>query len=138
MLNRIGISLDEKLLAQFDDLIEEQGYSNRSGAIRDLIRDELIKKEWEHADDNEQRIAVATIVFDHNAHDLGHKLTHMQHNDHELVISTLHVHMDKVNCLEVLLLKGTAKQITTFGNALTSTNGVKMGKLILATTGENL
>ena len=138
MLNRVGISLDEKLLEQFDEMIEARGYNNRSEAIRDLIRDELIKKEWSCLDEKVQKVAVAIIVFDHNAHDLGHKLIHMQHNAHDLVISTTHVHMDAINCLEVLLLKGSASQIRKFGNNLISTNGVKMGKLILATTGENL
>lgn len=138
MLNRIGISLDEELLAQFDELIAERKYNNRSEAIRDMIREELIRKEWKDTDDEKTQVGVAIIVYDHDAHDLGHKLTHLQHNAHDLIISTTHVHMDENNCLEVLLLKGKAKDIATLGNALTSTNGVKMGKLIPATTGEGL
>jgi CopG family transcriptional regulator, nickel-responsive regulator len=138
MLNRIGISLDELLLDQFDTLIAQKGYNNRSEAIRDLIREELIKEEWKDIDDNSTRVAVAVIVYDHDSHDLGHRLTHLQHHKHDIIISTTHVHMDDVNCLEVLLLKGKVKEITEFGNALVSTNGVKMGKLILATKGDLL
>lgn len=138
MLNRVGISLDENLLNQFDELITQRGYNNRSEAIRDMIREELIKKEWSDAKSNKTQVGVAIIVYDHDAHDLSHKLMHLQHDSHDLVISTTHVHMDEKNCLEVLLLKGKAKDISNFGNALTSTNGVKMGKLIPATTGEKL
>ncbi|MBN2343467.1 MAG: nickel-responsive transcriptional regulator NikR [Deltaproteobacteria bacterium] len=138
MLNRIGISLDEELLEQFDELIAERGYNNRSEAVRDMIREELIKKEWKEADENAIQVAVAVIVYDHDSHDLSHKLTHLQHNAHDLIISTTHVHMDENNCLEVLLLKGKAKHISALGNTLTSTSGVKMGKLIPATTGERL
>ena len=138
MLNRVGISLDEDLLQQFDDLITERGYSNRSEAIRDMIREELIKKEWSDAKSNKTQVGVAIIVYDHDAHDLSHKLMHLQHDSHDLVISTTHVHMDENNCLEVLLLKGKAKDISSLGKVLTSTNGVKMGKLIPATTGERL
>lgn len=138
MLNRIGISLDEELLEQFDELINERGYNNRSEAIRDMIREELIKKDWKDTTDDKTQVGVAIIVYDHDSHDLSHKLTHLQHNAHDLVISTTHVHMDEHNCLEVLLLKGKAKDISNLGNVLTSTSGVKMGKLVPATTGERL
>ena len=135
MLSRIGVSLDEELLEQFDELIEEKGYVNRSEAIRDLIRERLVKREWENTKSRETRVAVVTIVYDHDEHDLGHKLTHIQHNRHDIIVSTMHVHMDSSNCLEVLILKGTAKEIVQLGNRLISTRGVKMGKLTLATTG---
>ena len=138
MLNRVGISLDEELLKQFDELIGQRGYSNRSEAIRDMIREELIKKEWSDAKSDKTQVGVAILVYDHDAHDLSHKLMHLQHDSHGLVISTTHVHMDENNCLEVLLLKGKAREISNFGNTLTATNGVKMGKLIPATTGEKL
>ena len=138
MLNRVGISLDEDLLTQFDELITERGYTNRSEAIRDMIREELIKKEWSDTKSTKTQVGVAILVYDHDAHDLSHKLMHLQHDSHDLVISTTHVHMDENNCLEVLLLKGKAKDISNLGKSLTSTNGVKMGKLIPATTGERL
>jgi CopG family transcriptional regulator, nickel-responsive regulator len=136
MLSRIGVSLDEELLCQFDEVIEEKGYTNRSEAMRDLIRETLVKREWESATDDKSRIAVVTIVYDHDEHELGHKLTHIQHDSHDLIISTMHVHMDERNCLEVQILKGAAADIVRLGNTLISTRGVKMGKLTLATTGD--
>ena len=138
MLSRIGISLDAELLDQFDELIESKGYVNRSEAMRDLIRELLVKKEWQSAKDDRPRIAVVTLVYNHDKHELSHKLMHIQHETHDVVISTMHVHMDAHNCLEVLILKGQAAEIVRLGNTLISTRGVKMGKLVLATTGEKL
>ena len=138
MLSRVGISLEKDLLDQFDEVIEKKGYVNRSEAIRDLIRDSLVNREWEKAKTKEDRVAVVTLVYDHHKHDLGHKLTHLQHHAHEVVISTMHVHMDERNCLEVLILKGKSADILSLGNRLISTKGVKMGKLTPATTGDNL
>ncbi len=138
MLSRIGISLDKELLDSFDKVIEEKGYENRSEAFRDLIRDVLVKREWEQADDNEERVAVVTLVYDHHKHDLGHKLTHMQHDNHSIIVSTMHVHMDEINCLEVLILKSKASAILDLGNKLISTKGVKLGRLILATEGNSI
>lgn len=138
MLSRIGISLDSELLEQFDELIESKGYGNRSEAMRDLIRDLLVKREWENARDHRPRVAVVTLVYDHDKHELSHKLTHIQHKTHDVVVSSMHVHMDAHNCLEVLILKGAAADIVRLGNTLISTRGVKMGKLVLATTGDQL
>ncbi|MCK9524035.1 MAG: nickel-responsive transcriptional regulator NikR [Proteobacteria bacterium] len=138
MLCRVGISLDDELLSQFDELIADKGYANRSEAIRDLIRESLVQREWTDPDDDTPRVAVAILVYAHDEQNLGHRLAHMQHDSHDLVISTTHVHMDATNCLEVLLLKGRASAIRRFGEALTSTVGVKMGRLILATQGEQL
>ena len=138
MLSRVGISLDDDLLAKFDEHIEEKGYNNRSEAVRDLIREALVKREWEKADDEEQRVAVVLLVYDHDERDLGHQLMHEQHHNHEIVVSTMHVHMDHTNCLEILILRGPAKDVVNMGNGLVSTRGVKFGKLILASTGESL
>jgi CopG family nickel-responsive transcriptional regulator len=130
--------MDDALLAQFDELIRERGYLNRSEAVRDLIRDQLVKREWTTTSDKKSRVAVVTLVYDHDAHDLDHKLTHLQHGSHQVIISTMHVHMDARNCLEVLILKGPASRIMALGNKLISTRGVKMGKIMLATTGDQL
>ena len=130
--------LEFALLQQFDELIREKGYLSRSEAIRDLIRGELVNKEWATTSDQKSRVAVVTLVYDHDAHDLDHKLTHLQHTSHQVIISTMHVHMDVHNCLEVLILKGPASKIMALGNKLISTRGVKMGKIVLATTGDSL
>ncbi|HET6437099.1 MAG TPA: nickel-responsive transcriptional regulator NikR [Anaeromyxobacter sp.] len=138
MLERIGISLEEGLLAQFDRLIAEKGYVNRSEAVRDLIRDPLVQREWSASEEREERVAVVTLVYDHDSSNLSHKLTHIQHENHKAVVSALHVHMDQHNCLEVLVLRGRARDVLSMGEGLLSTRGVKFGKLVPATTGQGL
>jgi len=138
MLERIGISLESELLEQFDKLIAEKGYVNRSEAIRDLIRESLVQRSWAESDGRDERVAVAALVYDHDATSLAHKLAHIQHENHKAVVSTLHVHMDAHNCLEVLVLRGRAKDVISMGEGLVSTKGVKYGKLLPATTGQDL
>lgn len=138
MLERIGISLEEDLLARFDEHIAEKGYVNRSEAIRDLIRDALVQREWVRSPDREERVAVVTLVYDHDSASLPQKLAHIQHENHRAVVSALHVHLDPHNCLEVLVLRGKASEIQSMGDGLVSTRGVKHGKVVPATTGQNL
>ena len=137
MLERIGISLEKDLLAQFDRLIDEKGYVNRSEAVRDLIRDSLVQREW--VDDAKgEKVAVVTLVYDHDSASLAQKLAHIQHGNHRAVVSALHVHLDPHNCLEVLILRGKARDVLAMGEGLVSTKGVKYGKLVPATTGQDL
>lgn len=138
MLERIGISLEDDLLAQFDRLIAAKGYVNRSEAIRDLIRDSLVQREWSESSGKEERVAVVTLVYDHDSSSLAQKLAHIQHENHKAVVSALHVHMDEHNCLEVLVLRGRARDVISMGEGLVSTKGVKYGKLVPATTGQAL
>jgi CopG family nickel-responsive transcriptional regulator len=138
MVERIGISLEVGLLGEFDRLIEEKGYENRSEAIRDLIRDSLVQREWSESSGNDERVAVVALVYDHDASSLAQKLAHIQHENHKAVVSALHVHMDAHNCLEVLVLRGRARDVISMGEGLVSTKGVKFGKLLPATTGQGL
>jgi CopG family nickel-responsive transcriptional regulator len=138
MLERIGISLEDDLLRQFDRLIAEKGYANRSEAVRDLIRGELVQREWAEAKGNEERVVVVTLVYDHDSSSLAQKLTHIQHANHLAVVSSLHVHMDSHNCLEVLVLRGRAREVLRMGESLASTRGVKFGRVVPATTGAEL
>lgn len=138
MLERIGISLDDALLAQFDLLLGEKGYVNRSEAVRDLIRDALVQREWREKAGKEERVAVVTLVYDHDSSSLAQKLAHLQHENHRAVVSALHVHLDAHNCLEVLVLRGRADEVLSMGEGLVSTKGVKHGKLVPATTGKSL
>ena len=138
MLSRVGISLENDLLDRFDELIGEKGYTNRSEAIRDLIRDELVKREWESSESEADKVAVVVLVFDHSERELGRKLTQAQHEHHHEVVSTMHIHMDDRHCLEMLVLRGRASKVIATGNRLVSTSGVKLGRLILASTGEGL
>jgi CopG family nickel-responsive transcriptional regulator len=139
MLERVGISLEDSLLAQFDRLIKRRGYANRSEAIRDLIREQMVQQEWtEHGKDRAERVAVVMLVYDHDSSSLAQKLTHIQHEHHGTVVSALHVHLDAHNCLEVLILRGGASEILSMGENLVSTKGVKFGKVMPATTGRHL
>jgi CopG family transcriptional regulator, nickel-responsive regulator len=138
MIERIGVSLEKELLSQFDRLIADKGYVNRSEAIRDLIRDALVQREWSESKGREERVAVAVLVYDHESSSLAQKLAHIQHENHRAVISALHIHMDEHNCLEVLVLRGSASEVVGMGEGLVSTKGVKYGKLVPATTGQTL
>ena len=133
---RFGVSLDSDLLEKFDKLCEEMSYQTRSEAIRDLIRNTLVKREWE---DTDREIAgTLSMVFDHHQSQLSQKLTEVQHDNLDLIITTLHVHLDHHNCLEVLVLRGPGDRVRKLGQRLLSTKGVKHGKLSLTTTGQDL
>ena len=138
MLERIGISLEDTLLKKFDKLIDRRGYQNRSEAVRDLIRDQLVQEEWSEHPESGEKVAVVSIVYDHDSSSLSQKLTHIQHEHHRSVVSALHVHLDAHNCLEVLILRGSASEIISMGESLVSTKGVKYGKVVPATTGRGL
>ena len=133
---RFGISIDERLLVKFDALIDGKGYSNRSEAIRDLIRNALVEEEW--AKDNQDTVGTVSLVYDHHTRDLADKLTEHQHSHHKEIISALHVHLDAHHCLEVVVIKGKAKKIKKLAEELIGTKGVKHGKLMTSTTGKGL
>ena len=135
-LQRFGVSIDSGLLEQFDRLIESKGYTNRSEAIRDLIRDYLVAEDWR----TEKGTAVGTItlVYDHHLREMADKLTDIQHQYHQNIISVLHVHLDAHNCLEVLVVKGEKATIQMIADRLGGARGVKHCKLVTSTTGENL
>ena len=135
-ITRFGISMDSKLLERFDTFISKHGYSNRSEAFRDLVRDRLVMDEWK--DDEIETIGTITIIYDHHKRELQERLTKHQHEHHEAMISMMHVHLDHRNCLEVLAVRGKAKDIRKIADDLISTKGVKHGKLVMTTTGENL
>jgi CopG family nickel-responsive transcriptional regulator len=125
MIERIGISLEKELLERFDKLITRRGYSNRSEAVRDLIRDQLVQEEWsERKKDDAEKVAVVTLVYDHESSSIAQRLTHIQHEHHGVVVSALHVHLDAHNCLEVLILRGRADVIVPMGESLVGTKGV--------------
>lgn len=134
-IKRFGVSIDENLLEEFDELVEGKGYGSRSEAIRDLIREELIKKEWS---EDEEVVGVITLLYDHHAHGLSDKLTELQHDSYNLVISTTHVHLDHDNCLEFMAVKGKGSEVKDLTYKLTSLKGVKHGKLTGTSTGKEL
>jgi len=135
-VKRFGISLNNALLERFDNLIRKKGYANRSEAIRDLIRDTLVTQEWEAT--VTETVGAITIVYSHDKRELTDTLTDLQHRYHGAIISSLHIHLDGHNCLEVIVVKGKAKDIQTIADRLIGTKGVKHGKLSATTTGKNL
>ena len=133
---RFGISLDRALLRKFDGLIEAKGYANRSEAIRDLIRDTLVRREWETA--RTETVGAITIVYSHDKRELPDTLTDLQHRYYDSIISSLHVHLDEHNCLEVIVVRGKARDIQAIADRLIGTKGVKHGTLSVTTTGKHL
>ena len=135
-LSRIGVAIDSDLLDKFDRLIGSRGYTNRSEAFRDLIRDELVEKSWQDPASNV--VGTVTLVYDHHVRLLSEKLTDMQHDFHSQILSTLHVHLDHDHCLEVLVVRGKAAAVKKIADALISTKGVRHGRLTITTTGAGL
>jgi len=133
---RFGVSMEKSLLKSFDELISRKGYTNRSEAVRDLIRDRLVEEEWRGGE--KEMIGTITLVYNHHTRGLSDTLTDLQHHFHELIISTMHLHLDEENCLEVLAVKGRADKIKAVADKLISVRGVKHGKLTMTTTGKEL
>ena len=128
-LQRVGISLDSKLLSQFDKVIEKKGYTNRSEAIRDMIRQSLTDKQL--ADPKTTAIAAVFVVYDHHQADLAQKLIKLQHSHLLKAISSMHIHLGHHDCLEIIILKGKVSEITKLGDSIISLKGVKLGKVNL-------
>ncbi len=135
-LVRFGVSIPDDLLDKFDVLIAEQGYTNRSEAIRDLIRNRFVEDEWSRL--AEDVVGTVTVVYNHEQSELAQKLTEIQHRKHDLIISSVHVHLDQHNCLEVLIMRGAPTEVKKAGELLISTRGVKHGKITMTTTGKEL
>ena len=135
-LSRIGVAIDSELLERFDRLIARRGYTNRSEAFRDLIRDELVEVAWEAPE--AQVVGSITLVYDHHVRLLNEKLTDMQHEFHRAILSTLHVHLDHDHCLEVLVVRGRAGALRKIADALIATKGVKHGRLTITASGAEL
>lgn len=135
-LSRIGVAIDSDLLKRFDALIAKRGYTNRSEAFRDLIRDDLIQTASESPDSHV--VGTLTLVYDHHVRQLSERLTGMQHDYHHNVLSTLHVHLDHDHCLEVLVLRGKASIVRRVADSLVATKGVKHGRLTITASGAGL
>jgi len=135
-LSRIGVAIDADLLKKFDTLIGARGYTNRSEAFRDLIRDELVERTWESPES--EVVGTVTLIYDHHVRMLNEKLTDMQHDHYRQILSTMHVHLDHDHCLEVLVMRGKASAVKKIADALISTKGVKHGRLTITSTGAGL
>jgi CopG family transcriptional regulator, nickel-responsive regulator len=134
-LVRFGVSLEKSLLDRFDLLIREKQYTNRSEALRDLIRRELVQREWEGGSDVAGAI---TLVYDHHKRDVMSRVTDTQHAFQEAIISTQHIHLDHHNCLEIVAAKGKAETVRKLADALRSIKGVRHATLSMSSTGREI
>jgi CopG family nickel-responsive transcriptional regulator len=128
-LSRIGIALDSELLERFDRSIEKSGYTNRSEAFRDLIRDRLVRERT--AAPEAIVVGTITLIYDHQSHGVSEKLTAAQHAHHDLVVSTSHAHLDHDSCLEVLIVHGKAARVEKFADLIIGLKGVQHGRLVM-------
>src|SRR5215469_13029166 len=135
-LARIGVALPEDLLKEFDRLISKRGYTNRSEAFRDLVRNELVGEI--SASPHAEVFGTVTVVYDHHARLLTEKLTEIQHRHYAAILSSVHVHLDHDNCLEVILVKGKSALVQKLANSLIATKGVKHGRFVLTASGRDL
>jgi CopG family nickel-responsive transcriptional regulator len=134
---RFSVAMPESLLMRFDELVARRGIAkNRSEVIRDLVREALVEDEC--AEPNSKVVGSLTIVYNHHSTDLESKLHDIQHHYLVNVISSIHVHLDADNCLEVIVLRGEASTVKKIADIILGTRGVKNGKLVLTTSGENL
>lgn len=127
-MQRITISVDDDILQFIDQLCQRRGYESRSEALRDIVRD-TAKREHEVTGSAEPCIATLSYVFEHNTRDLARRLTHAQHNHHEISVSTLHIHLNHDDCLEVMILRGGMAKVRSFADAVISQRGVRHGYL---------
>ena len=136
LVSRFSVSLPPKLLKQLDKMAADKGYDNRSLAIADMIRDKLVEHHQRLG--NEEIAGTITLVYDHHKQHVQEALTDIQHDHHEAIVSTVHVHLDHHNCLEVLVVRGKAGLIKRIADELIAAKGVKHGKLTVTTTGREL
>jgi CopG family nickel-responsive transcriptional regulator len=129
ILSRIGIALDSDLLKRFDRSIGRRGYTNRSEAFRDLIRDRLVSEQT--AEPDATVVGTVTLIYDHHSGGITEKLTEVQHAHHELVVSTSHAHLDHDSCLEVLIVHGKSAEVSQFADRLIGLKGVQHGRLVM-------
>lgn len=129
-LARFGVSIEENLLAAFDRLVGEKGFANRSDAFRSMIRSQLLETRIGEDPDAEV-IGTISLVYDHGSRELPARLTDMQHRHHRSIVSTLHVHFDAHNCLEVIVVRGRLGGIRAISDSLIGARGVRQGRLII-------
>ncbi len=133
---RVSVSMNRDLLRKLDRMVREKGYDNRSLAIADMIADNLVEHQRQLGD--VEAAGTVTLVYDHHKPHVQETLTELQHDHLQTIVSTLHVHLDHHNCLEVLVVRGKASALNAFANRLIGAKGVKHGRLSITTTGKDL
>lgn len=133
---RFSVTIDSELLHKFDSAIEERQYPNRSKAIRGLIRNFLVEREWEGV--GGEVMGSLTLLYDHETKGTFEKLIDIQHDRCKNIISTMHIHLDEHNCMEIIVLQGLAYEVSQISDKLIGCKGVKHGKLILSSFGKEI
>lgn len=134
-LVRFGVSIDQELLGKFDRLAKEKNYTCRSEAFRDLIRKELVEKQWQ---EGKEIAGAITLIYNHHKRELLNKITDIQHDFQKIIISAQHIHLDYNNCLEIIALKGYPREAQKLADTLKAIKGVKHGTLSMSTTGKEI
>jgi CopG family nickel-responsive transcriptional regulator len=128
-ITRFGVSIEPELLKKFDKNIKKKGYGNRSEALRDLIRKNIVIEESTEPD--AEALGTLTMIYDHHSGPLTNKLLEIQHDHHQEILTTTHIHVDHHNCLEVLVLQGKTGEIQKLADSITALKGIKHGELVL-------
>lgn len=134
-LVRLSLSLEKPLLDRLEKLVRRSGYTNRSEFVRDMIRERLVEHEW---DEDREVVGTITLVYDHHVSGLSEKLTDEQHHHHRVILTTTHVHLDRAMCVEMILVKGRASEITELADRLRQHKGVLHSGLSASTTGARI
>jgi len=134
-LTRFSVSIEADLLERFLRMARRHGWGNRSEALRNAMRDSLVREEWEG---DAEIVGTLTLVYDHHKRELTDRLTNIQHDHHDAVLAATHIHLDHDNCLEVIAMRGSATEVQKIADSLIGTRGVKHGKLSATTTGKRL
>jgi CopG family nickel-responsive transcriptional regulator len=130
-VKRFGVSLEDDLLEDLDQYVRENNFPNRSQAIRSLIEKNIVEKKW--LCNNEVGGAIV-LMYDHHKHDINNKAADIQHQHHHLILATQHIHLDHNNCLETIMVRGKANELTDLANKIVSLKGIKHGKLVMSRT----
>lgn len=131
----VSFSIDGELQKKFEEYVLSEKYKTKSKAITDIIRNEIVRKEYI---EGKEVVGVITIVYDHHKKDLQDKITDVQHEHHYMILSTLHIHLDESNCLEVIVVRGKGKEIDGLRGNLKSINGVKHCSMNITTKGKDV
>jgi len=134
-LVRLGLSMDERLLAKLDGMVHDSKYTHRSEFVRDMLRQRLVEEEWER---DAEVVGTVTLIYDHHFRRLSEKLTDLQHHHHEVILATTHVHLDEEMCAEMILMKGRAGEIKAVADHLRQHKGVLHAALSMSSTGRAL
>jgi CopG family nickel-responsive transcriptional regulator len=130
-LVRFGVSMPASLLEHFDRIITVKGYTNRSEAIRDMVRDMIVETHWM---EGKQVVGVITLVYDHHRKGVMERLTRIQHSHHSAIASSTHIHLDHENCLEVIVVRGKPPEVKELADNMTALKGVKHGNLVVTSS----